>query len=55
MQVCYRRNGHNEADEPMFTQPRMYQKIEKHPKSLEIYKEKLLDEGIVSEEEFQVM
>ena len=55
MQVCYRRNGHNESDDPKFTQPLMYQKIDKHPKSLEIYKEKLLAEGVVSEEEFQVI
>ena len=55
MQVCYRRNGHNEVDDPMFTQPLMYQEIKKHRKSLEIYKEKLLNEGIVSEEEFKVM
>ncbi|XP_062508583.1 2-oxoglutarate dehydrogenase complex component E1-like [Corticium candelabrum] len=51
--VCYRRNGHNESDEPKLTQPLMYQKIEKHRKSLDVYKDKLLAAGIVSEEEYQ--
>ena len=54
MQVCYRRSGHSESDDPKFTQPHMHQKIKRHPRSLEIYKGKLLEEGLVSEEEFQV-
>ncbi|CAH1388602.1 unnamed protein product [Nezara viridula] len=49
--VCYRRNGHNEADEPMFTQPLMYQIIKRQRPVTEKYTEKLLSEGIVSEEE----
>ncbi len=42
--LCYRRYGHNEADEPKFTQPLLYKAIEAHPNPLEIYKQKLLAE-----------
>ena len=48
---CYRRSGHNEADEPMFTQPLMYKKIKSHSTTLNIYKEQLLREEILTEEE----
>ena len=44
---CYRRHGHNEGDEPMFTQPKMYTAIANHPTTREIYREKLLGEGIL--------
>lgn len=44
--VCYRRYGHNEIDQPAFTQPVMYKTIEKHPKTLEIYASSLIAEGI---------
>lgn len=49
--VCYRKFGHNEIDEPMFTQPLMYKAISKHPNPLEIYKKKLLDEGSLTEDD----
>lgn len=45
--LCYRRYGHNEADEPKFTQPVLYKAIEAHPNPLEIYKQKLIAEGSV--------
>ncbi|CAH4019918.1 unnamed protein product [Pieris brassicae] len=49
--VSYRRNGHNEVDEPMFTQPLMYQKIRKTKPVLEIYADRLITEGVVTAEE----
>jgi 2-oxoglutarate dehydrogenase E1 component len=48
---CYRRFGHNEGDEPAFTQPIMYKAIGAHPTTLEIYSKKLVDEGVLSAEE----
>ena len=45
---CYRRFGHNEGDEPSFTQPLMYKKIRSHRSVLEIYGEKLVKEGVVT-------
>ncbi|MCF6169557.1 MAG: 2-oxoglutarate dehydrogenase E1 component [Bacteroidales bacterium] len=45
----YRKYGHNEGDEPRFTQPILYKFIEKHPNAYEIYKEKLIAEGVVDE------
>src|ERR1700683_5192779 len=45
---CYRRHGHNEGDEPSFTQPLMYKAIATHPTTLEIYGDKLVGEGVVS-------
>ncbi|XP_047020828.1 2-oxoglutarate dehydrogenase, mitochondrial isoform X2 [Helicoverpa zea] len=49
--VSYRRNGHNEIDEPMFTQPLMYQKIHKTKPVLEKYADQLISEGVVTAEE----
>ena len=49
--ICYRRYGHNEGDEPYFTQPRMYARIKERPPLHRLYGEKLLEEGAVSEEE----
>ncbi|MDO5510392.1 MAG: 2-oxoglutarate dehydrogenase E1 component [Weeksellaceae bacterium] len=51
----YRKYGHNEGDEPRFTQPKLYNIIAKHPNAREIYKEVLSQEGIVGEEFIQEM
>ena len=48
---CYRRSGHNEADEPMFTQPLMYKKIKQHKTTLNLYKEQLIKEEILTEDD----
>jgi 2-oxoglutarate dehydrogenase E1 component len=48
---CYRRFGHNESDEPSFTQPLMYRAIKAHPTTLELYSKRLVQEGVVSEAE----
>lgn len=51
--VCYRRNGHNEIDEPMFTQPLMYKKIRKLPTVLAKYSAKLIAEGVITQQEYE--
>jgi 2-oxoglutarate dehydrogenase E1 component len=52
---CYRRHGHNEGDEPFFTQPLMYKAIASHPGTLEIYGDKLIGEGVVTSGEVEKM
>jgi 2-oxoglutarate dehydrogenase E1 component len=52
---CYRRYGHNEADDPSFTQPLLYQKIHQHPSVRELYAQRLIREGVVSEAEVAEM
>ena len=46
--ICYRRFGHNEGDEPSFTQPLMYKKIRSHPSPIKVYGEKLINEGSIT-------
>ncbi|MGF6311346.1 2-oxoglutarate dehydrogenase E1 component [Bradyrhizobium sp. i1.8.4] len=50
---CYRRHGHNEGDEPAFTQPVMYKKIASHPSTLEIYAKRLVADGVLTEGEVE--
>ncbi|MGB2932028.1 MAG: 2-oxoglutarate dehydrogenase E1 component, partial [Methyloceanibacter sp.] len=52
---CYRRHGHNEADEPAFTQPLMYARIREHPRVSEIYAAKLVEEGLLTPAEVEAM
>ncbi len=52
---CYRRFGHNETDEPAFTQPLMYKSIAQHPTVVAIYGQRLIDEGVITAEEFEAM
>ncbi len=49
--ICYRKYGHNEGDEPMYTQPVMYTKIKQHPSLEKIYSGQLISEGVISEDE----
>ncbi|XP_044101675.1 2-oxoglutarate dehydrogenase, mitochondrial isoform X1 [Neovison vison] len=51
--VCYRRNGHNEMDEPMFTQPLMYKQIRKQKPVLQKYAELLVSQGVVDQPEYE--
>ena len=51
--ICYRRFGHNEGDEPSFTQPLMYKKIKAQATTLTIYGNQLIQEGVLNKEEFQ--
>uniref|UniRef100_A0A8C3VCX3 2-oxoglutarate dehydrogenase complex component E1 n=1 Tax=Catharus ustulatus TaxID=91951 RepID=A0A8C3VCX3_CATUS len=51
--VCYRRNGHNEMDEPMFTQPLMYKQIRKQKPVLQKYAELLISQGVVNQPEYE--
>ncbi|MCZ8131416.1 MAG: 2-oxoglutarate dehydrogenase E1 component [Steroidobacteraceae bacterium] len=53
--VCYRRHGHNEADEPSATQPVMYQVVRKHPTTRQVYAERLATEGVIAAGEADAM
>ncbi|MFO7305087.1 MAG: 2-oxoglutarate dehydrogenase E1 component [Gammaproteobacteria bacterium] len=53
--VCYRRRGHNEADEPAATQPVMYRRIREHPTPRQLYAQKLIAEGLVTQGEVDAM
>jgi 2-oxoglutarate dehydrogenase E1 component len=53
--VCYRRLGHNEADEPAATQPLMYRTIRQHPSTRQLYSERLVAEGILTQAESDAM
>lgn len=53
--VCYRRRGHNEADEPSGTQPLMYNQIKQQKTTREIYAQQLIDEGVITQEESREM
>lgn len=53
--VCYRRHGHSEADEPAATQPQMYTKIKAHALVSEVYAQRLIQQGITSEEQVREM
>ncbi|HUK19137.1 MAG TPA: multifunctional oxoglutarate decarboxylase/oxoglutarate dehydrogenase thiamine pyrophosphate-binding subunit/dihydrolipoyllysine-residue succinyltransferase subunit [Bryobacteraceae bacterium] len=53
--ICYRRHGHNEGDDPSYTQPLLYRKIKDHPSVATLYAERLVREGVVTEEEAAAM
>ncbi|HWD90668.1 MAG TPA: 2-oxoglutarate dehydrogenase E1 component [Mucilaginibacter sp.] len=53
--LCYRRYGHNESDEPKFTQPLLYKAIEEHPNPREIYYNHLLEQGTINADQAKVM
>ena len=53
--ICYRRFGHNEGDEPKFTQPLMYKAIESHPTARTLYAKRLVQEGLMSHDETERM
>ncbi len=53
--ICYRRFGHNEGDEPMFTNPQMYNRIKGHKTTLSLYTERLVKDGLIPEGEIEDM
>ncbi len=52
---CYRRHGHNEGDEPSYTQPLLYKKIKQHPSVRQLYAERLLRQMLITQEELDVI
>ena len=53
--ICYRRHGHNESDEPAFTQPLMYKKIRSHPSTVEIYSRRLVEQSALTADDVEQM
>jgi 2-oxoglutarate dehydrogenase E1 component len=53
--ICYRRSGHNELDQPMYTQPGMYKKIQAHPRPLQVYEKFLLDSKVCDQSELETI
>jgi 2-oxoglutarate dehydrogenase E1 component len=53
--VCFRRQGHNEADEPMITQPLMYKRIHEHPGTRALYAQRLVADGVIKADEPEAM
>jgi 2-oxoglutarate dehydrogenase E1 component len=53
--ICYRRHGHNEGDDPSYTQPILYRKIKEHPSVARLYSERLVSEGVLSAEEAEAL
>jgi len=52
---CYRRYGHNEGDDPSFTQPQMYKIIKTHPTTRELYQQRLVAEGVLTDDDAETM
>ncbi len=50
---CYRRHGHNEGDEPSFTQPLMYKRIRTHPTPVEVYSKRLIEAGTITRQDYE--
>lgn len=53
--ICYRRYGHNELDQPMYTQPQLYAKINKHPDTLKVYAQHLIGEGTATKADLDIV
>ena len=53
--ICYRRHGHNEGDDPSYTQPILYRKIKQHPSVSTLYQDRLIREGVIGREDAQAM